>query len=238
MTRPGEAISGRRRLLMSVSALGLGAHVLHIHRHWGASDGEIMERLPGDGLVPEPAESTTLGITVAAPATTIWSWLVQIGQDRGGMYSYDWAENLLGLDIHSTDQVRPQWQQLSPGDRLVVVPEGYAGMPSGYAFTVARVDPPRTLVLRQSPPEHPWNGVWSFHVISRPDGSCRLLSRARTEIPDSPALRFATRLGEPVTLVMTRRMLRGIRLRAERASLRAVRSVLTKQSAVLPVITR
>lgn len=218
-TRPDEAaIPARCTLLMSVAAVGLGAHALHVHRHWGASDSEIAARLPGDELVPEPAESTTLGTTVAAPAATIWSWLVQIGQDRGGMYSYDWAENLLGLEIHSAVEVRPQWQRLSSGDRVVVVPEGYAGMPSGYAFSVARVDPPRTLVLRQCPPEHPWNGVWSFHVVPRPDGSCRLLSRARTEVPDSRALRFATRLGEPVTLVMTRRMLRGIRLRAERAS--------------------
>ncbi len=206
---------------MVVGAVGLGMRLLHAHRHWGATADEIVGDLPGDDLVPEPAESTTLGTTVAAPAATIWSWLVQIGQDRGGMYSYDWAENLVGLDIHSTNEVRPQWQHLSPGDRVVVVPERYAGMPSGYAFRVAHVDPPRTLVLRQSPPEHPWNGVWSFHVLPCPDGTSRLLARSRTETPDSRALRLATRLGEPVTLVMTRRMLRGIRLRAERASVKS-----------------
>lgn len=203
-----------------MGAVGLGMRLLHACRHWGATADEIVGDLPGDDLVPEPAESTTLGTTVAAPAATIWSWLVQIGQDRGGMYSDDWAENLVGLDIHSTNEVRPPWQHLSPGDRVVVVPERYAGMPSGYAFRVAHVDPPRTLVLRQSPPEHPWNGVWSFHVLPCPDGTSRLLARSRTETPDSLALRLATRLGEPVTLVMTRRMLRGIRLRAERASVR------------------
>ena len=204
-----------------MGAVGLGMRLLHACRHWGATADEIVGDLPGDDLVPEPAESTTLGTTVAAPAATIWSWLVQIGQDRGVMYSDDWAENLVGLDIHSTNEVRPQWQHLSPGDRVVVVPERYAGMPSGYAFRVAHVDPPRTLVLRQSPPEHPWNGVWSFHVLPCPDGTSRLLARSRTETPDSRALRLATRLGEPVTLVMTRRMLRGIRLRAERASVKS-----------------
>ncbi|HWV76494.1 MAG TPA: hypothetical protein VN027_04205, partial [Isoptericola sp.] len=146
-----------------MGAVGLGMRLLHACRHWGATADEIVGDLPGDDLVPEPAESTTLGTTVAAPVATIWSWLVQIGQDRGVMYSDDWAENLVGLDIHSTNEVRPPWQHLSPGDRVVVVPERYAGMPSGYAFRVAHVDPPRTLVLRQSPPEHPWNGVWSFH---------------------------------------------------------------------------
>ena len=109
----------------------------------------------------------TLAVTVEAPAEEIWAWLVQIGQDRGGMYSYDWLENLVGLDIRTTDEIREEWQHLAVGDRVVVVPEGYGPMPAGYAFTVARADPGRALVLRQAPPEHPWNGVWSFHVASR-----------------------------------------------------------------------
>jgi hypothetical protein len=89
-------------------------------------------------------------------------------------------------------------------------------MPEGYAFSVARVDTCRALVLRQAPPEHPWNGVWSFHVLLAEPGRCRLLSRSRTERPGQTALRIATRVGEPVQLVMTRRMLRGIKERAER----------------------
>jgi hypothetical protein len=141
--------------------------------------------------------------------------LVQMGQNRGGMYSYDWLENLIGLRIHSTDEIRPEWQHLAAGDRVVVVPEGYGPMPAGYAFTVARVDPPRALVLRQAPPEHPWNGVWSFHVVPAGRERCRLLTRSRTEVAPQFGLRIATRIGEPVTLVMTRRMLRGIRQRAE-----------------------
>jgi hypothetical protein len=71
-------------------------------------------------------------------------------------------------------------------------------------------------VLRQAPPEHPWNGVWSFHIVPAGDGRCRLLARSRTEVAPKIGLRIATRIGEPVTLVMTRRMLHGIRQRAER----------------------
>ncbi len=157
----------------------------------------------------------TLAVTVAAPAEQVWAWLVQIGQNRGGMYSHDWLENLIGLHIHSADEIREEWQHLAAGDRVVVVPEGYRPMPAGYAFTVARVDPPRALVLRQAPPEHPWNGVWSFHVVPTGEGGrCRLLSRSRTERPPQLGLRIATRIGEPVTVVMTRRMLHGIRRRA------------------------
>ena len=70
-------------------------------------------------------------------------------------------------------------------------------------------------MLRQAPPEHPWNGVWSFHVVSSGDGRYRLLVRSRTEAQPQVGLRIATRLGEPVTLAMTRRMLHGIKQRAE-----------------------
>jgi hypothetical protein len=205
-----------RPLLLAAGAAALGLQALHARRHWGATDEEVAAPLPGDELVPEPAENTTLAVTVDAPAEQVWPWLVQIGQDRGGMYSYDWLEDLLGLGIHSTGEIREEWQHLAPGDRIVVVPEGYGPMPAGYAFTVARVDPPRALVLRQAPPEHPWNGVWSFSVVPAGEGRCRLLARSRTEVPTQPGLRLATRIGEPVTLVMTRRMLHGIRQRAER----------------------
>ena len=203
-----------RPLVLSAAAV-LGLQAVHARRNWGATADEIDPALPGDELVPGPAENTTLGVSIAAPAEKVWAWLVQIGQGRGGMYSYDWAENLVGLDIQTTDQIREEWQYLAPGDRVVVVPEGYGAMPAGYSFTVARVEPPRALVLRQSPPEHPWNGVWSFHVVPTGESSCRLLSRSRTEVPQQVGMRLATRVGEPVTLVMTRRMLHGIKQRAE-----------------------
>jgi hypothetical protein len=206
----------RALLVAGVGAVGLQA--AHARRNWGATAEEAAARLPGDEFVPDPAEQTTLAVTVEAPAEEVWAWLVQIGQDRGGMYSYDWLENLLGLDIHSTQHIRPEWQRLAVGDRVVVVPEGYRPMPAGYSFSVARVDPGRALVLRQAPPEHPWNGVWSFHVVPAGKSRCRLLSRARTEAQTQVRLRIATRVGEPVTLVMTRRMLHGIKRRAERRS--------------------
>ncbi|MCZ2812090.1 hypothetical protein O2W15_11655 [Modestobacter sp. VKM Ac-2979] len=202
-----------------VAAVGtgiLGARLLHARRNWGATADEVRSTLPGDDFVPEPAEQTTLAVSIDAPAERIWAWLVQIGQDRGGMYSYDVLENLVGLDIHSAEEIRDEWQHLAVGDHVVVVPEGFGPMPDGYSFTVALADPGRALVLRQSPPEHPWNGVWSFHVVPRRDGGCRLLSRMRTEVQPQRGLRIATRVLEPVTLVMTRRMLQGIKERAER----------------------
>jgi len=207
-----------RALLTGIGTAALATQVLHATRDWGAMPDEVTRVLPGDELVPGPAEQTTLAVDVDAPAEAAWPWLVQIGKDRGGMYSYDWLENLVGLDIHSTDEIREEWQHLAAGDRVVVVPPGYSPMPDGYSFPVAQVLPGRALVLRQAPPEHPWNSVWSFHLVPAGAGRCRLISRSRTERPRQPGLRIATRLMEPVTLVMTRRMLRGI---AERAGRRA-----------------
>ena len=205
-----------RSLVTGIGTAALATQVLHATRNWGAMPDEVTRVLPGDELVPGPAEQTTLAVDVEAPAEAAWAWLVQIGKDRGGMYSYDWLENLVGLDIHSTDEIREEWQHLAPGDRVVVVPPGYGPMPDGYSFPVAQVLPSRALVLRQAPPEHPWNSVWSFHFVPAGAGRCRLLSRSRTERPRQPGLRIATRVMEPVTLVMTRRMLRGIAERAAR----------------------
>jgi hypothetical protein len=204
----------RTALVLAVTGI-TGLELLHRHRDLGSTPGEVGAVLPGDELVPEPAQQTTLAVTVRAPAQEVWAWLVQMGQDRGGMYSYDWLENAVGLDIHTTGEIREEWQHLAVGDRVVVAPEGWGPLPDGYSFRVARVEPPRALVLRQAPPEHPWNGVWSFHVVDAGEGRCRLLARARTEVPASAGARVAGRVLEPVTLVMTRRMLHGIRQRAE-----------------------
>ena len=208
------------RALLPVASVALGLRTLHARRNWGATDDEVAASLPGDEFVPEPAVQTTLAVGVDAAPDTVWAWLVQIGQDRGGMYSYDWLENAVGLHIHSAEEIREEWQQLAVGDRVVVVPEGFGCMPAGYAFAVARVDAGRALVLRQAPPEHPWNGVWSFHVVPDRAGGCRLLSRSRTERSPRLGMRIADRVMEPVTLVMTRRMLHGIKQRAERAAAR------------------
>jgi hypothetical protein len=205
-----------RTLGLTGGAAVLGLQTVHARRNWGATAEEVLARLPGDDLVPEPAQQTTLAVAVDAPAEEVWAWLVQLGQGRGGMYSYDWLENLIGLDIHSAEEIREEWQHLSVGDHVVVVPTGYRPMPAGYSFSVALVEAGRALVLRQAPPEHPWNGVWSFHVVPVGDRGCRLLSRARTEAQPQLGLRVATLVMEPVTLVMTRRMLHGIKERAER----------------------
>jgi len=187
-------------------------------RNWGATAGEVCSPLPGDELIPDPAITVTRGVTVDAPGEAVWPWLVQIGQGRGGMYSYDRLENLIGLDIHSASEIRPEWQHLSVDDRVTLVRPGWMRIAAGYSLPVAHLIPGRAIVLRQSPPEHPWNAVWSLHVLPLDRRHCRLVSRGRA----------ARRVGwpgwldwsvdalmDPVTLVMTRKMLLGIKVRAE-----------------------
>jgi hypothetical protein len=186
-------------------------------RNWGALPFEMALPVPGDELVPEPASRTTMGVHIDAPPGEVWRWLVQIGQDRGGMYSYERLENLFGLHVDNADMVHERWQRLAVGDRIVLVPKGWGPLPDGYALTVARIEYRRLLVLRQAPPEHPWNAVWTFMIEPVDATCCRLVSRSRAQSPESAALRLATAAMAPITTIMTRRMLLGIKQRAEAA---------------------
>lgn len=71
--------------------------------------------MPGDELVPDANFATTRAIDINAPVEVVWPWLVQIGQGRGGFYSYDLLENVMGLDIQSADQIIPDWLKRSGG---------------------------------------------------------------------------------------------------------------------------
>jgi hypothetical protein len=193
-------------------------------RNWGATRAEIEATHAGDDLVAGPVTTSTYAVTVEAPADIVWSWLVQIGQDRGGMYSYEWLENLFGLDIHNTNQIRQEWQDLAGGDQVRVVPRGKLGMRQGYAFRVSQVEPPRALVLRQQPPEHPWDSSWAFLIVPVSAERSRLLSRSRTA-KSAGAAGVAARIGAevmgPIILLMTRKMLLGIKERAEHQARRS-----------------
>jgi hypothetical protein len=203
-----------------VASAALAAVARYKLRNWGATWEERARQIPGDELIEDATSAYTRAITIHAPPDEVWRWLVQIGQDRGGWYSYEGLENMFGLHIHNTDEVRDEWQHLSAGDEVRVVPAGALGMKDGYAFRAAIVDPGRALVLRQEPPEHPWNATWAFVLAPDGWGGTRLLVRGRSVRPAGPVGHVAQIGGElldPVTLVMTRRMLIGIRARAERA---------------------
>ena len=172
---------------------------------WGARPGEVSMKLPGDELLSDADLVSTRAITIDAPPAAIWPWLVQMGSGRGGAYTYDWIENLAGLHMHSARQVLPQFQHLEVGDELPLGP----GRP---VMRVEVCDPERTLAIRIAD----GNWVWIFALVAE-DGQTRLISRNRIAAwgGSFPVRLFNLLVMEPGSLVMERKMLLGIKQRAE-----------------------
>jgi hypothetical protein len=191
---------------------------------WGATEAELESKMPGDELVPQPKWGWTHAITIQAPAAEVWPWVVQMGQKRGGFYSYEGLENLAGCNIHNADRILADFQNLQAGDCIYLHPE-VAGLP------VVAVEPNQALVIHaltdpssgdpfapaKGTPEKYGNMLWTFLLEERGDGSTRLFSRARYDhSPDlSSRLMFGASLLEPIGGVMDRRMLLGIKERVE-----------------------
>ncbi|MFN0147435.1 MAG: SRPBCC family protein [Dehalococcoidia bacterium] len=174
--------------------------------NWGAAEDEVRAVLPGDDLLDDVALQTTRAVTVNVPPEAIWPWLVQMGpKPRAGVYTYDWVERMLGIDIQNSDRILPEFQHLDAGEFFPLS----AGTENG--LTVRVVEERHALVLQWKPAR----STWAFVLIPRDDGTTRLISRNR--IPGS-GLRFwlgAVFAMEPGSLVMERKMLLGIKRRAE-----------------------
>ena len=126
---------------VGVAIVGVYAAVVRrLQLVWGATTEEAGSALPGDDLVPGADLIATRGIDVRATPAQVWPWIAQLGQGRGGFYSYDALENLVGCDIHSADRIVPEWQHPQVGDEVKLHPE--------VALAVALVQPGHALVLR------------------------------------------------------------------------------------------
>jgi hypothetical protein len=178
---------------------------------WGAANQEFDESLPGDDLVANANLTATRAISICTSADAVWPWIAQLGQRRAGFYSYDFLENLVGCDIHSADRIMPEWQEIEVGHEVRLAPE--------LGLAVAAVDRGRSLVLRGGVPmgttAPPYDFTWTFVLRDAPDGTTRLLVRERYGYI-RPWARFLVEPVEAVSFVMTQKMLRGIRDRAER----------------------
>ncbi len=174
---------------------------------WGATDAEVAGPLPGDDVVAAPTYGATAAVTADAPIACVWPWLVQMGRGRGGLYSYDWLDRLFGvLDEPSAERILPEHQHLAVGDAIPV--GGSAG-----GFPVKAIEPGRALVLGGEPDGVAWS--WAFLVTPLDASRTRLVSRSRGRV--SPGLRMTLLMImlEPQAFIMTRRMLLGIKRRAE-----------------------
>ncbi len=178
------------------------------HLRWGATDEETMQALPGDDVVPHPTLMATRAVTVQATPEEIWPWLAQIGKDRAGFYSYDWIENLMGLGIKSSDRIMPEFQELKAGDML-------PGL-----GPVTALEPRRYLLLAT---HENWGEVsWVIALQPLDAQHTRLITRTRYNLRWGTMMRMLPPqmvpfylFFEPGEFVMLRRMLLGIKRRAE-----------------------
>ena len=193
-----------------------------LYNRWGTRREEWLAPMPGDDLVPEPVLCSTRSVTIEAPPDAVWPWLAQIGQGRGGLYSFDALENLVGLDIHSVDSLLPDDQRIRTGDLVRL------GKPGSPCFSVVSLEENRSLVAVSADPatEAPvptpvregTGATWQWMLRPIQGGTAtRLISRQRNAHPANQ--RVMWRLIEPIGFVMERRMLLGIKERAERETL-------------------
>jgi hypothetical protein len=173
---------------------------------WGATDKEIAASYAGDELVPSPRISYTRAVSINATPEQIYPWIVQLGAEKGGMYSYEWFEtNILQCELINANRIHEEWQSLKVGDPVKMCP-GTSGPP---AYEVAIIAPDRAIIMGHHD-NGAWTDVWQFILVPQNDGTTRFILRGRSTL--TGWLWDVVRPGE---FIMMRRMLYGIKGRAE-----------------------
>lgn len=180
---------------------------------WGATTREVGANLPGDELVTDLSWGYTHAVTIDAPPAAVWPWLAQLGQGRGGLYSFELLENLVGCRMRNSDRVLPALQSIAVGDEIQLHPKAPP-------LVVAIAKPERCLALvggRTGDDERSIS-LWAFHLTETDRGATRLIERGRYAIGRTTAERWSMgpTILEPISFVMSRQMLRTIRRSAER----------------------
>jgi hypothetical protein len=221
-------IGGDGRLPKLVGLLALTAvywfPVRRWSSRWGTTPEELARVMPGDALIPNATEMSMQAVTVNAPPEDIWPWLVQVGYQRGGLYSYDWLDRLFGfLDRPSATRILPEFQHLAVGDKI---PWGRAGT----ELTVGVVEPLRALALSHEDRGFKW--VWQFGLYPLDDQRTRFVTRGSEQVPNNLLWWLGMRVMEPASFIMTRRFLLGVKQRAEALRAQTGRSGRTGQEPV------
>ncbi len=173
---------------------------------WGARPDEVQATYPGDDLVPAPARFINRAVTVQARPEHIFPWLLQLGADKGGLYSYTAVERLIRCPLVNADRIHDEWQGLKVGDAVKMCPSEPAPPP----YIVAQIQPQQALVMGHQ--EHGrWVDLWQFVLVPQSDGSTRLILRTRTMMVGG-----LWDVIHPGVFVMERGLLLGVKQRAER----------------------
>ena len=219
--RPTLIVMRLRALRRGVLAVAAASAVYGLalrprHLRWGATEAEVARRWPGDELVVAPRTRAVRAVTVEAPVAVVWRWIMQVGRDRGGFYSYTWLENLVGADIHNVRRLIPGLPDRRPGDTVWMgPPDRFGGMAR---MTVGVVVPERAMVL--VPPgdaervlrgDGEAQGAWSFVLDPAGERTTRLVLVSLAARP-----RLADRVfWEPAHFVMERKMMLTLKALAE-----------------------
>jgi hypothetical protein len=186
-----------------------------LHLRWGATDEEFHEHLPGDEVLLNPEQEATHAITINAPVSDVWPWLVQIGQNKGGFYSYSWLENLVGCNLHNADTIVPEWQSLRVGDVVWLHPKAPP-------LPVIIAEPNRAIVLGGLEKVEEVNGsisiaggTWGMYLKEIDATTTRLIVRVRW-VPERGLVNWFSSyvVMEPAHFIMERKMLLSIKKRA------------------------
>jgi hypothetical protein len=197
-------------VILIVVVFILSAYILYPwYCRWGTTYDEAIGELPGDEIVPDPETEYTLTISIKASPSEVWPWLIQMGQGRGGFYTHEWIENLIGADVHNADRIIQELQHLDVGDPIRLTPDPYLGGQPGQYIVVAQLEPLYVLIFRQVLPNGEI-GSWSYVLEPTRDGATRLIFRRRAGQPS-----LFDRVMEPGYYFMDTGMLAGIKKRAE-----------------------
>jgi proline iminopeptidase len=218
------------RRFAALVPLAVGVYVLYVRPRmlrWGASAEEVAEPYPGANLIPGGRRGATMAATIDAPPARVWPWLVQMGCDRAGWYSFDRLDN---AGVPSARHIHPEWQRLSVGDRLASTPSGRAW------FEVAALDPEHFLGLRapinlgsgrpfdtaRPRPRMYVDALWGFQLKDVPQGRTRLVvSGYASARPRWLQSIMDLLFWEPAHWVMQTRQFANLKRRAERDALRS-----------------
>lgn len=165
-----------------LAAIGYACWLRPRMMQWGATDDEVIGPYPGQELVPDGERSSTMAVTIDASPDQVWPWLVQLGSDRGGWYSWDLLDN---AGRPSAREIHPEWQDLPVGTQLTYCLPGAGTMD---AYRVAVVEPNHFLGLHglsdlrgrlldpaQPRPAAYMEGLWGFQLRELPGGRTRLV---------------------------------------------------------------
>jgi hypothetical protein len=204
LIKVGEAVAG---VFLIVACVILRPLLRPWYSKWGTTSAELTQDLPGDEYVPSCRGGYTQAIDIKAPADSVWPWVVQIGQDKAGFYSYELLENMIGCNIHNADRILTEHQDINIGDKLIMHPKAPA-------VPVIIIRPGEAVVYGGKQDENTAN-VWIFH-FNENEQITRLISRWSFDYkPGLLNIVIYNCLIEPIAAVMQRKMLLGIKKRVE-----------------------